>query len=281
MTRAGLFRCAAFVTLLGITTQALAHDTWFERLPAKPGSDVMLALGTGNRFPTYDFPLAAASLQRSGCRSGATPVPLRAVRETPKGLLLRTQPSPPGAALSCWAQQQPFEVEITPEIVQVYFREIQPPQAVRDAWAEMQARGVKWKERFTKHARIELRGTRAQPLNSPATATPTDMGMDALLESGLGTLHPNDALVFQVLRDGTPLPDFSVQLRSDLGPIGFWKKTDAQGRVSFTPPLAGRWVLRGTDLRLSDTVPDTWESRFVTLAFEVVPPDAQPRVPSR
>jgi len=34
-------------------------------------------------------------------------------------------------------------------------------------------------------------------------------------------------------------------------------------------PLAGRWVLRGTELRLSETEPDVWESRFVTLAFEI------------
>jgi hypothetical protein len=35
-------------------------------------------------------------------------------------------------------------------------------------------------------------------------------------------------------------------------------------------PLAGHWLLRGTDLRLSDTVPDSWDSRFVTLAFSVL-----------
>ena len=42
-----------------------------------------------------------------------------------------------------------------------------------------------------------------------------------------------------------------------------------QGRVRIQAPLAGQWVLRGTDLRLSERVPDTWESRFVTLAFEI------------
>ena len=36
--------------------------------------------------------------------------------------------------------------------------------------------------------------------------------------------------------------------------------------------LPGRWVPRGTDLRLGETEPNLWISRFVTLAFEVAPP---------
>jgi hypothetical protein len=97
------------------------------------------------------------------------------------------------------------------------------------------------------------------------------MGMDVLLESGLQAMHPGDPLVFQVLRDGAPLPDFAVELRSDQHPLGIWRKTDAQGRVRIAAPIVGKWVLRGTDLRLSERVPDTWESRFVTLAFEITP----------
>jgi hypothetical protein len=37
-------------------------------------------------------------------------------------------------------------------------------------------------------------------------------------------------------------------------------------------PLAGRWILRGTDLRACAERPGTWDSRFVTLAFGVEAP---------
>lgn len=37
--------------------------------------------------------------------------------------------------LSCWAQQQPFDVEVSAPVVETYFREINAPQAVRAAWA--------------------------------------------------------------------------------------------------------------------------------------------------
>jgi len=136
----------------------------------------------------------------------------------------------------------------------------------------MQARGVVWKERYTKHARIELRnGSQVSRMQPKAVG----MGMDVLLEGGLQAIHPGDPLAFQVLRDGAPLPDFAVELRSDQHRLGIWRKTDAQGRVRIAAPLVGKWVLRGTDLRLSESAPDTWESRFVTLAFEITPAASQ------
>lgn len=260
-------RLLVAVALWALAGSAAAHDTWFERLASDPPGQVRLALGTGNRFPQHEFTVGAASLQRGACRNGTgTPgnVALNAVKDTAKAVILSANLSPTGA-ITCWAQQQAFEVQIAPEIVPVYFQDIHATQAIRDSWAEMQARGVTWKERYVKHARIELAG----PEGEAVPATPVDMGMDVLLESGLQALRPNDPLQFVVLRDGQPLPDLPVELRSDLSPIGIWKKTDAQGRLSFQPPLAGHWILRGTDLRLSTSVPDTWESRFVTLAFEV------------
>ena len=262
-----LSKAAATWLLCTMASSAGAHDTWFEHLGIDQAGRATVALGTGNRFPRHEFGVAASSLQRQGCREsgGRTVAALKPLRETDQALIVRT-PRVGAGGLSCWAQQQPFDVEIAPPVVETYFREINAPPAVRTAWAEMRSRGVAWKERFSKHARIELPGRRT------AAAQPTGMAMDVLLESSLGPIHPGDVLGFQLLRDGQPLPGLAVELHSDQSPIGFWKQTDAQGRVSFAPPLAGRWVLRGTDLRLSTTLPDTWESRFVTLAFEVASP---------
>jgi len=170
--------------------------------------------------------------------------------------------------LSCWAQLSPFEVELAPDKIAIYLKDIQAPPAVREQWAQMHARGVPWRERYTKHARIELKP-------DAGAAQPVDMAMDVLLESRQRPLQQGQALQFQVLRDGQPLPDFAVELRNERSPLGLWRKTDAQGRVNVVAPLPGRWVLRGTDLRLSETEPDRWVSRFVTLAFDVAPPSAR------
>ncbi len=246
-------------------TCAHAHDTWFEPLPAANG-EPLLALGTGNQYPRYDSGIGREYLARQGCRvsspRGETHrVPLQPLRNEPASLVLKA----PQRAQGCWAQLTPFEVDMPPEKVAIYFKDIQPPPAVREAWIDMQRRGVKWHERYTKHARIEFGTVGAAP-----TAA-TDMGMDIRIESDGGALKPGATLVAQVLRDGQPLPGQAIELRSESSPIGIWRRTDTQGRLSVPVPLPGRWVLRGTDLRLSEQLADQWESRFVTLAFEVQP----------
>lgn len=254
-----MFGCALALAAFG----ALAHDTWFEPLPGAAAGGVAFALGTGNRFPLQEFPVGIEQLVSSGCRDAAgAVVALQRLQDKPNALWLRAAVRADGAP-SCWAQVQPFEVEIAPRIVELYFKEIQAPAAVREAWAEMHRRGVTWKERYTKHARIET--WRA---GAAVSTQPVPMAMDVLLTSD-GPVGVDRPLGFQVLRDGLPLPDFPVELQNSASGLGIWRRTDAQGRVTFSPPLPGRWILRGTDLRLSETQRDYWESRFVTLAFEV------------
>lgn len=232
-----------------------AHDTWFEPRPAEVPGEVLLALGTGDRFPVQEFTLTMDQLQRSGCTGAdGVPQPLRPVRDTPRALLLAA------SGVHCWAQTVPLEIELQPALVAVYLKEINAPPAVHAAWADQQRRGVGWKERYAKHARITLQ---------PGTAMPAaPLALDIRMDPVPAAAAPGE-LGFQVLRDGVPLPGLAVELRSEHSALGFWKRTDADGRVRFTVPLAGRWVLRGTELRASDTRPDTWESRFVTLAFEL------------
>ncbi len=126
----------------------------------------------------------------------------------------------------------------------------------------MQARGLGWREHYFKHARIEL-------------GTPSDaavaMDMDLRLETAGQALRVGRTVSAQALRDGEPLAALALELRSETSPIGIWRRTDAQGRISVTAPLPGRWVLRGVDLRVSAADPDRWDSRFVTLAFDVAP----------
>ena len=97
------------------------------------------------------------------------------------------------------------------------------------------------------------------------------MGMDMLLQAAPGPVRVGDTVAVQVLRQGRPLPGFKVEFRTELSPVGLWHQTDSEGRVTLKVPLPGRWLLRGVDLALSTRRPDEWESRFITLAFAVVP----------
>jgi hypothetical protein len=250
---AALRNAACALGMLAAATAAGAHDTWFQPLGAGTGP-ALLALGTGNAFPQHEVGVGAEYLRESGCRGAdQRPVAMTAVLNLPRALLLRAAAND---VATCWAQLAPLEIELPSETVQIYLDEINAPQALRDAWTAMHSRGVRWKERYTKHARVELQA---------GSTVPTGMAMDVLLESDLRAIGPGDPLVFQVLRDGRPLAGFSLELRGEQA--ARWHKTDAHGRVRLDAPQPGRWLLRGTELRLADG--DRWESRFVTLAFEV------------
>ncbi|MBK8527103.1 MAG: DUF4198 domain-containing protein [Rubrivivax sp.] len=267
---------AALLVGLVALAPARAHDTWFAAQPGAGAGAWQLALGTGDRFPDQQFTLSAELLQRQGCRQGdGQAQAMRVLRQRDQALqlqprsALRTQRGQHGAQ-TCWAQLRPLDIEITPEQVQVYLDEISAAPALRQAWREMRARGAVWKERYTKHARVELLDRRLGGGDAPA-AQPVPMGMDIVLDSGLERIHAGDEIRFRVLRHGQPLPGFAVELQGERSPVGLWRRTDAEGRVSLRVPFAGAWLLRGVDLRLSGTRVDSWESDFVTLAFSVAP----------
>ena len=247
-----LFAALAWCALLAACAPAArAHDSWFERLPSA-SPQTLLLLGTGNRFPSLETGIAAEYLARQGCAGTAGVSALTALRNAKAALLLRAA----AGAQTCWVQLTPFEVELAPDKVTPYLEEVNASASLRGIWAAMQARGLRWQELYTKHARIELAPAAAV---APAAGA---LGMDARLQRHEGTL------TFTVLRDGQPLPGLAVELRSATQALGSWYQTDDQGQLRVPALPAGRWLLRAIDLRLSSTNADSWESRFLTLAFD-------------
>ena len=260
--------CCLAVVLALRCTPLLAHDTWFQVSPASSGR-IELALGTGNQFPKQESGIDPRYLVAQHCSmsaDAAPALPMKALRNTGTALVLVV---PPGAR-SCWIQLTPFEVTVPPDKVPDYLKEIQASPEQLALWADLQRRGLPWHERYTKHARVEI----GEP-GSASAGPALPLGMDLRLLPGDQPLRVGSTLNAQVLRDGVPLAGQAIELRSAASPLGIWRRSDAQGRISVRVPLPGHWILRGVDLRLSETVPDQWDSRFVTLAFEV-PPAARP-----
>lgn len=250
----------AFALLTLAAGPARAHDTWFAPLPAGGADESLFAVGTGNRFPVFELAVDRQYLARTGCRgAGGATRALEPLRYTERTTLLRAAAGE-RAELSCWLQLAPFEFELPADKIELYFKEIRPPAAVLAAWAGLRARGLPFIERYTKSARID--GANAAP-------QPTGTAMDVLRESPAGPLAVGSEATFQVLREGRPLADFNVELVNERSPVGLWHRTDAEGRLRARLPLPGRWLLRGTDLRLSPSDPTRWESQFITYAFEI------------
>ena len=240
---------------LAFAGSAFAHDTWFEPLPGGT-----IALGTGNRFPVTELAVDDKFFAKRGCvTADGTARALEKLRFTDKATLLR--PKGNSVALTCFVQLDPFEIDLPADKIEIYFKEIRPSAAVLAAWADLEARGLPFKERYTKSARIDV--------GADASSQPTGTAMDALRVSPRGALTVDSEAVFQVLLDGKPLPDFPVELINERSPIGLWHRTDAEGRIRAKLPLPGRWLLRGTELKLSPADATRWESQFITYAFEV------------
>lgn len=244
---------------------ASAHDSWFDVQPATERGEAVFALGTGNQFPTFDTPLRLDAIKSAGCGDTAgRSVPLRWMADQPTRLLLRsTRPLPAHAALSCVARLATAEVSIDNPTVELYFKEIQPSEAVRAHWTQLRNKGVRWQESYTKLARIMMSGNLA--------SGDTSQGLDLRVENTNPVLRVGDVLQVQILRNGQPWAGQAIELRNDSSSIGVWRKSDEQGRVSFPLPLAARWLLRGVDLRPSAADPERWESDFLTVAFQVLP----------
>src|SRR5262245_8435477 len=187
MTRARP-RLAAIAVALAAHIAAHAHDTWFAPRASANPAEVALTLGTGNQFPVQETGVGFEYLVRSGCRHDAQgpAIALQRVDDKPTALWLRAK-ARADQPLSCWAQLSPFEVQLPPDKIAVYFKDIQASAAVRQQWAQMSARGVAWKERYTKHARIELKP-------EASAAQPVDMAMDVVLESAQRPLQSGQTL---------------------------------------------------------------------------------------
>ena len=260
------FLSALLASALGLAAgTAWAHDTWFS-----PGREAALELATGNRYPVQEFGPTVASVARASCSDGITPhVPLQPVREHPHRLDLA-----PGlgdavqSPLSCWVELHAAEIELEPRLVPVYLQEIRAPAATRATWAQLRERGLPWRERYRKYARIELSAPSVTPGQLAAARRPAGLALEIVI-LGDQPIASGQPVAFQVLRDGKPLAGFAVELVSERNAFGVWRETDRDGVLRHRLPFAGRWLLRGTDLRPSSERAGGWESRFVTLALEV------------
>jgi hypothetical protein len=263
---------AGFAMLCLLALPAGAHDSWLSRsrMAAEPGR-LALELSTGTRYPVQQFGQGAASVAQSRCIDDAGRLlALKPVREQPLWLDLSAEAiGADAAALSCWVELHPVDIELQPPVVDIYFAEIRASAAVREAWAALRARGLPWRESYRKFARIELTPAAPAEVAPIMQAARRPAGLDLeIVVVGDRPIQAGQPFTVQVLRDGHPLAGLPLELVSARSPLGIWGVSDDNGTLRHTLPFGGRWLLRGTELRLSQVRPDTWESRFVTLGLE-------------
>ncbi len=95
------------------------------------------------------------------------------------------------------------------------------------------------------------------------------MPLEIIPEKDPTALRAGDEFPVRVLRNGAPLADFSLGIVREGRTNRSLKKTDVEGRAVFKVPRAGKWLLRGTELRSSNKPATDWESDFTTMSFVV------------
>jgi hypothetical protein len=243
---------------------ALAHDSWLAPASSSVGGTA-LVFSTGNRYPRGESAPAPDSVAAAACVDGKGQRHKLNARAGRDPVALGMQSTARGPA-ACWATLHPHEVTLDARLVDVYFREIRPPAEIRAAYAEQAQRGHGWHETYTKFARIERSNGRTPPEALRHLRAPAGLPLEVVI-LGDQPVAAGAELAFQVLASGRPVPGLALELVSERNPLGIWTQADAQGRIRFTPPFAGAWLVRGT-LVEPEGAPGRWRSRFVTLAFE-------------
>jgi uncharacterized GH25 family protein len=243
-----------------------AHDTWLlaRRASVPPGTVAWLDLTSGMTFPALDYAIKPERVNLARCRlNGKT---LEVARSSAaKSLAFRVRLRDAGIA-TVWVELNPKSLELTPKQVEEYLDEINAPAQIRQSW--MNAGGKKrWREIYTKHAKTFVKAGEA--VADRSWVEPVGMALEIVPERNPTTIRAGDDFPVRVLRNGLPLPNFSLGIVGEGNSFSEFQKTDGEGRVTFRLARSGKWLLRGTELRQSNKPETEWESDFTTLTIEV------------
>lgn len=256
--------------LSGVGCPASAHDTWLQprRTIVLPGTIAQIDLTSGDKFATFDAAIKPDRIAIARVRLGGKTTNIQPGAPEKKALELRVPLSDPGVA-TIWLSLTPKAIELNRKEVQHYLDEIDAPALLTQAWYA--GKGAKpWREIYAKHAKTFVavgRGGRTKADRS--WSEPVGLPLEIVPEKDPTMLHGGDEFPVRVLRNGAPLTDFSLGIVREGKTNRAFRKTDATGRAVFKVARAGKWLLRGTELRSSNKPGTDWESDFTTLSFEV------------
>jgi uncharacterized GH25 family protein len=250
-----------------LSTAAFAHDTWLlpQRSTAAPGSSMTLDLTSGMAFPALDYAIKPDRVARASVRLAGKTSPVKNRKSAAHSLRFNALLPEPGVA-TIWVELAPKSLDLTPPKVKEYLDEIGASPEIRRAY-EAAPEPRRWREVYVKHAKTFVRV--GQPQEDRSWSEPAGMALEIVPEMDPSALHAGDELSVRVIRQGKPAASFPLGIVREGDAHGTLKSTDAEGRVTFRLDRAGRWMLRGTDLRRSAQPGMDWESDFTTLTLAV------------
>ena len=264
----------AFVILAVLSGVVFSHDTWL--LPARTsvpvGANITFDLTSGMAFPLLEYAIKAERIERAVVRLSGQIIDLSERRAASKSLRFTTQLAAPGIATVA-VSLQPKSLELTPPKVIEYLAETGAGPEIKRAWAQMKP--PRWREVYAKHAKTFVRVGSVE--QDKSWAEPIGLALEIVPEKDPTSLRAGDEVPVHVLKKGQPLAAFPLGLLRSGAKHGLIQKTDAEGRTIFKLPHAGKWLLRGTELRKASAPDQDWESDFTTMTITVLAVDKETR----
>jgi len=254
--------CAAAVGLV------FAHDTWMasEGGTVSPGTVLTLDMTSGMSFPALDHAIDPERVGHAFYRLAGKTSEIGQRQKGEKSLRL-TVPLDTAGIATVWVDLKPKMIELKPQEVEEYLDEIDVAETIRKAWRDSGDQR-RWRELYTKHSKTFVR---VGETNDRSWGEPAGKALEFVPESDPTTLWVGDELPVRVMKNGAPLPGFSVGIVHAGDPRDIKRSTDADGRVVVRLDRAGLWLLRCTEVRRSLTTAADWESDFTTMTIEVRP----------
>lgn len=260
---------ARFWVCVALAAVALrAHDTWLqpERFAVTPGATLAFDLTSSDGFVGFQMPIAPERVARMVARLGSAELKPGALASTEKTLRFPVTVDRPGVMVM-GLELKARLLELEPDKIETYLREIHAGDDLREAWASVPA-PRRWRESYVKHAKSFVR-VGEPPAEERAWAVPLGLALEIVPERDPTALKEGDALRVRVLRGGQPLAGFALGFVSAGETREHVAVTGADGRATATLDARGVWLVHGTDLRRVMSTDREWESDFTTMVVEV------------
>ena len=253
-----------------------AHETWL--LPNKfrcaSGEELKIALTSGMEFPQNDTGIKPERIKLSQVRMGS-----ETRKELPSQLFddrleMSFAATKPGVAILS-VELAAKEIELTDEVVEEYFEEINASEKIREQWNRIKGK-KRFKEQYTKHAKTIIAVDKSKDATKitsttvetdPSWKDPLGLAFELVpITNPLQTKH-GDVFEIQALKNGKPCESLSIGWIQAGSTQRHFATTNSSGIAALKFDGKGPVVLYSVDLRLKTD--ETWESDFTTLTLDV------------
>jgi len=257
-----------FLFILAFAVSVRAHDTWLqpERFAATPGAMLEFGLTSADGFNGPDTAIKPERVAAVRGRLAGDTLAMTVPVAGEKALRFSATLPRPGVAV-IGVELKPRVLELEPDKIELYFREIHADESLRAVWtAGPEPR--RWRESYVKNAKTFVR-VGEPAADDRAWAQPMGLRLEIVPERDTTTLGAGDNLPVRVLRGGGPLAGFTIAFVSAGETREHVAVTDEDGRARATLDVRGAWLVHGTDLRRATAPEWEWESDFTTMVVEV------------